>query len=129
MKKTMIALFSLVVLSVSAFAQAQAQETKHNELPQVKAKKMVSKMNDLVQLNGEQTTKVNNIFIDYYTKRQELRNNTKLNETAREEREKNVKDTRDRQLKATLTAKQWKDWEAYKEREKKEKKELKDDKE
>lgn len=120
MKKTMIAVFSMLVLSVAAFAQTQ--EAKHNELPQVKAKKMVSKLNDAVQLTGEQTTKVNNIFIDYYTKRQELKNNTKLGDAARDEREKNIKDTRDRQLKAALTAKQWKDWEAYKEREKKEKK-------
>lgn len=124
MKKTMIAVFSMLVLSVAAFAQTQ--EAKHNELPQVKAKKMVSKLNDAVQLTGEQTTKVNNIFIDYYTKRQELKNNTKLGDAARDEREKNIKDTRDRQLKAALTAKQWKDWEAYKEREKKEKKDNND---
>ena len=90
----------LTILTVSTFVMASAQQT---ELPQVRAKKMVSKVNVAVGLQGAEWGKVNATLVEYFTKFDELEKQkaglgagyvTKLSE---------LKSTRDANVKAALT--------------------------
>lgn len=64
-------------LSIAAFGMMNAQNAAttstqtlapQKSLPQVRAKAMVSKINNASGLQGDQFTKLNNLYIDYYTK-------------------------------------------------------------
>src|SRR5581483_892680 len=61
--------FLMTVIAVSSFGMINAQNAAgKTELPQVRAKKMVSQVNTAVALHGDQFGKVNNAYIDYFTK-------------------------------------------------------------
>lgn len=69
MKK--IFLMSMLSIAVIGFTNAQTkteQVASHQQLPQVRAKAMVSKITNSVGLQGEQIGKVNNLYIQYFTK-------------------------------------------------------------
>lgn len=64
-------------LSIATFGVMNAQTaatpatqtaTSHKQLPQVRAKAMVSKVTNACALQGEQISKVNNLYIEYFAK-------------------------------------------------------------
>ncbi len=70
-------IFLMTALSVAMFGMASAQtaaattsktSTTQAQLPQVRAKAMVSKINNACGLQGDQVGKVNTLYIEYYTK-------------------------------------------------------------
>lgn len=73
MKKILL----ISALSIAVFGTMNAQNAattttqttgSKSQLPQVRAKAMVAKINNACGLQGEQVTKVNNLYIEYFTK-------------------------------------------------------------
>jgi len=73
MKKILL----MSALSIAAFGTMNAQNAattttqttgSKTQLPQVRAKAMVAKINTACGLQGEQVGKVNNLYIEYFTK-------------------------------------------------------------
>ena len=92
----------LTILTVSTFVMASAQ----TELPQVRAKKMVSKVNMAVALQGPEWGKVNSALVDYYTKFDALEKQKTTLGAAYNNQLAALKTTRDTAVKAALTADQ-----------------------
>jgi len=71
----------ITALSVATFGVVNAQtasttqtSTTQRQLPQVRAKAMVSKVTNACGLQGDQVGKVNNLYIEYFTKLDGLKN-------------------------------------------------------
>ncbi len=110
-----------------AATTAPATTQKAKELPEAKAKKQLGKINNAAKLEGEQTTKVNTILIDYYKKKDEVENNTKVaDKKLADEKIEALKKDRDKKLKDVLSAAQWKKWLKYKEEKKDDNKDSKE---
>ena len=106
-------IFLLAAITISAFIMASAQ----GELPQVRAKKMVSKVNIACALQGEQWAKVNNAFVDYYAKFDLLeKQKATLSSGDYNNKLQSLKDNRDEQLRQTLKPEQFAKWSAAKEK-------------
>lgn len=96
--------------TASAAAPAQ-QAASQDASPFVRAKKLVSSINQVVSLRNDQFSKVNEICIDYFKQLDELNNakpadlNVKV--TA-------LKNTRNEKIKASLAADQLKAWAGFK---------------
>ncbi|MCS6934870.1 MAG: hypothetical protein NZM35_06950 [Chitinophagales bacterium] len=103
-------------------AQLTFAQNTGNEFPEAKAKRQLSKLHNVAQLNTEQFNKAHNIFLEYYTQKNSLKNNTKLAKQDRKDKTEALKAKRDKALRQILTADQWKKWETFlkeeKEREK-----------
>ncbi len=64
---TALSLAMFGVMNAQTAATTQTENSATKPLPQVRAKAMVSKINNAVYLQGEQIGKVNDLYIGYYT--------------------------------------------------------------
>ncbi len=110
-------IISLFVL-LTIHATAQQTDNKTAETPQARTRKAVSKLNLAVALNTEQINQAKVIFLNFYTKREAIKGNTKLKENQKQSKLKELKDERNKKLKALLTPDQWKKWQAFKDEKK-----------
>lgn len=108
-----VTLFTSAIFAQDAIT-TQTNKTeveKHNDLPQVKAKNKVAEINAFAQLQGDQISKVNNLYIDYYTKKDALNNDRELTKEALKTKTDALKKERNAQLKTILTPAQLKSYE------------------
>lgn len=98
-------------LSVATFGMMNAQNaatpatqttTPQKQLPQVRAKAMVSKITNACGLQGDQVGKVNNLYIEYFTKLDALGTDVV--------KAKELSKTVETSLQGILTPSQWKFW-------------------
>ena len=98
-------------LSIATFGIMNAQNaatpatqtaTSQKQLPQVKAKAMVSKITNACGLQGDQVGKVNNLYIEYYTKLDAIGTDAA--------KVKELNKTVDASLQGILSPSQWKFW-------------------
>ncbi|MDB5281525.1 MAG: hypothetical protein JWO06_600 [Bacteroidota bacterium] len=95
--------FLLAILTVSGFLISNAQ----TELPQVRAKKLVSKVNNAVALQGQEWSKVNDALVTYYTNYDALEKQKEaLTVAVFQTKVAELKVTRDNAVKGILTADQ-----------------------
>jgi hypothetical protein len=114
MKK--IILISSIVASTMGMVNAQAKQTaapvkaevvNKETRPEVRAKERVAEINNLCALKGDQFGKVNNVFIDYFTKQDALNaKQTKLTASDYNKQLDELKGQRDAAVKAILSADQ-----------------------
>ena len=84
-------------------ATASQQSSTKTEFPQVRAKRMVTQVNTVCYLHGDQFSKVNAAFVDYYTKLDKGGDATSLKAAV------------DAALKTSLDAQQYQQWNCSKE--------------
>lgn len=118
--KRITGIITVLLFSV-AFVNAQQAENKTVESPQARAKSIVAKMSHAVGIKGEQISKVNSLYTEYYTKKDAIKGDLKMKEKDKENKLKELKKDRDKKLKAILTADQLKKWEQFKKDDKKNK--------
>ena len=115
MKKIFLAI--IMIASTMTAINAQTTQTapangSKAESPQAKAKKMVGKLNSVVMLQGDQWAKVNNLYIDFVTKKDAVKNDVSLSKDVMKSKIQALKADRDKQLKTILTPEQWTKWDA-----------------
>lgn len=107
MKKILL----MSALSIATFGTMNAQNaatpatqtaTAQKQLPQVRAKAMVSKITNACGLQGDQIGKVNNLYIEYFTKSDALGTDAA--------KVKELTKTVEVALQGILTPSQWKFW-------------------
>ena len=120
-------LFFVSAVLLSSFGMTNAQSAKATttqptrteiaaeKAPEARGKQLVAKINNAVQLQGDQWGKVNNICVDFFTKHDALKSqkgtiDNKVFETKVEE----LKSAREKALAAVLTPEQNKKLEAAK---------------
>lgn len=123
MNKSMLPLLLLLSLFATAQAQTAAKKTasqketkqqvapKQKELPAVRAKEMVSEINSVCSLQGEQSIRLIAMYTDYYTKRDALKKQKNiLDKKVYSEKNKSLRKSKDEKLMTILTAEQFKKW-------------------
>src|SRR5688572_11656689 len=78
--KKILFILSVISLSFVGMTNAQTTQTKptpvakgEKQVPEVRAKEMVAKLNTTCNLNADQTVKTNKLFVDYFTKKDALK--------------------------------------------------------
>jgi len=97
--------------------------------PQQKAREVADKIVTVCKLKPEQAVKIQDAYLQYYTKHDALKKQKDiLNKSTYDDRKSDLKKTRDAVVKSTLTASQYKQWTTAKNKAKEEqKKEEKDE--
>ena len=101
-------LMSALAVAMFSVSYAQNEAKPATQLPQVRAKAMVSKITNSVGLQGDQVGKVNQLYIDYYTKLDALGAN------APKEKVESLNKEIEGQLAGTLTPSQLNLWKSAK---------------
>lgn len=107
---------------VACFCVVAQASSKTKETPEAKAKAMVEKINTVVTLKGEQFTKLNNLFTDYYKKKAAIEADSSLKPKTKEAKLAALKDSKNTAIKGVLTPDQLKKWKDYRKKEKDKKK-------
>ena len=112
-------IFLLSTLAIASFGMlapqmvsAAPQQANQEVSPMVKAKKLVSNINQAVSLRGDQFSKVNDACVEYFKKLDELNQAKPADLNAQIA---TAKQTRDAKIKASLATDQLKSWAAFKE--------------
>lgn len=111
MKKIILA--SAVILSSLGAVSAQNATTKANTeaskptTPAAKTQETLTKITRACTLSADQTTKVNAVLLDFYTKMDALKSSkSTMDEKVFENKKKELRSNRDKSLKTILTAEQ-----------------------
>ncbi len=104
---------SFGMMNVQTLSAAPVQGTaNHDASPFVRAKKLVSSINQVVFLRDAQFSTVNEICVNYFTKLDEL---TKENPADLSAKVAALKEARNKKIKAALAADQQSAWATFKE--------------
>jgi len=110
-------IFYTLIIAASSFGIVNAQNAvvtqnptpSHGASPQSMAKRMVSKVNVVCHLHGDQFGKVNDAYTNYFVKFEALANQH-LSKEKLAEQDAILKSNRDAALKASLEPAQWQQW-------------------